>query len=78
MLCPAPHDLPFLRAICWQTEDIEHFTPLEMLQRYERGWHYRGVLADLGEMEQAYLKFLCQEYRSWLLAELPMTEPSHV
>lgn len=36
-------ELPFLESICWQTADIYHFTPEEMLSRYERGWEYRKL-----------------------------------
>jgi hypothetical protein len=30
-----PEELPFLKAICWQTADIKHFSLEEMLRRYE-------------------------------------------
>jgi hypothetical protein len=65
-----PEHLPFLKALCWQTSNIKHFTPEEMLHRYERGWNYRGVLADLGEEERQFIKALCQEYGSWLSAHV--------
>ena len=42
-----PQELPFLKAICWQSADIKNFTPKEMLISYERGWHYLDVLGEL-------------------------------
>jgi hypothetical protein len=42
-----PQQLPFLEAICWQTDRIRHFTEDEMLDRYERGWGYIDVLEEL-------------------------------
>jgi hypothetical protein len=61
-----PDDLPFLRAICWQTGNVKHFTEDEMLDRYERGWHYRGVLADLEGEELDFLRRLAITKGSWL------------
>jgi hypothetical protein len=69
-LTQIPEHLPLLEALCWQTADIKRLTQEEMLHRYERGWHYRGVLADLGEEEQQFLKALCQTYGSWLSADV--------
>ncbi len=31
-----PKQLPFLEKLCWQREDIENLTLLEMLKIYER------------------------------------------
>ncbi len=72
----SPVELPFLRAICWQTEDIAHFTLDEMLSRYERGWVYNGVLADLEGEERAFVARLAKEKGSWLVTRLtPMPFP---
>ncbi|HEY5603320.1 MAG TPA: hypothetical protein VIM41_09440 [Gammaproteobacteria bacterium] len=65
-----PEHLPFLQAICWQTDDVHHFTPDEMLCRYERGWDYRGVLGDLGQQEREFLKKLAMKYKSWLWLDI--------
>lgn len=65
-----PAELPFLKAICWQTEDVSHFTPDEMLSRYERGWAYNGVLADLEGDERAFVARLALEKGSWLAADV--------
>lgn len=65
-----PTQLPFLEAICWQTSNVKQFTPNEMLNRYERGWHYRGVLAEPSKEELAFIEQLAKFYYSWLAAEL--------
>lgn len=61
-----PQKLPFLEAICWQTTDVKHFTSFEMLSRYERGWHYRGVLGEPSSEELQFIKQLVQCHGSWL------------
>jgi hypothetical protein len=65
-----PTDLPFLKAICWQTDYVEHFTLDEMLNRYERGWKYRGVLADLEGEELEFLRRLANAKGSWLVTDV--------
>ena len=61
-----PDNLPFLKAICWQTDDVRSFSEDEMLDRYERGLHYRGVLADLEGEELDFLHRLAHAKGSWL------------
>jgi len=46
-----PHKLPLLEAICWDLPDINVLNQDEILNRDERGWKYRGALADLGDEE---------------------------
>lgn len=65
-----PERLPFLEAICWQTENIYHYTPEEMLSRYERGWKYRNLFNNLEGEELSFLKQLAARYHSWLQTEL--------
>lgn len=65
-----PKKLPFLQAICWQTDDIAHFTPDEMLARYERGWLYKGVLADLEGEELCFVRELAKYKNSWLASDV--------
>ncbi len=65
-----PADLPFLKAICWQTEDISHFTLSEMLSRYESGWRYRGVLADLKGEEVDFVRNLVKQIDSWIVNDV--------
>jgi hypothetical protein len=65
-----PTELPFLAAICWQTDDVLHFTEDEMLNRYERGWNYRGVLEDLQGEELQFVRYLAQSKGSWLAANV--------
>jgi hypothetical protein len=65
-----PEELPFLKSICWQTADVYHFTPEEMLSRYERGWEYRKLFNNLEDEELDFLKELAKRYHSWLQADL--------
>lgn len=67
-----PEKLPFLEAVCWQTKDVNHFTPAEMLCRYERGWEYRGVLGEPNAEELRFVKELAQRFGSWLATEQQM------
>lgn len=61
-----PRDLPFLRALCWQRTDIADMSAEQILDRYESGWRYLGVLADLGVDEKAFLHSLAGAHGSWL------------
>lgn len=63
---PTPEQLPFLQAICWDMADISHLTSDEMLDRYERGWAYRGVLGDIDGHEKRFLQTLAESRGSWL------------
>lgn len=65
-----PEKLPFIEAVCWQTEDVYRFTPEQMLSRYERGWGYRKIFSNLEGEELNFLKELAKCYHSWLQAEL--------
>ena len=38
----------------------------EMLNRYERGWANKSVLADLNEEEKRFLAQIAREKGSWL------------
>jgi hypothetical protein len=62
-----PKKLPFLEAICWQTQDVRHFTLSEMLERYESGWKYRGLLADLEGEELNFVRGLVNHFGSWIV-----------
>ncbi|MBR8839306.1 MAG: nucleotidyl transferase AbiEii/AbiGii toxin family protein [Stigonema ocellatum SAG 48.90 = DSM 106950] len=66
MVSFTPGELPFLTKVCWQTVDISSLTPQEMLRRYERGWHYRGVLGELSAEEAAFVRELSRCYGSWI------------
>lgn len=67
-----PQRLPFLEAVCWQTVDVQHFTPAQMLRRYEQGWQYRGILGNLGVEELSFVRILAKYYGSWLATEQQM------
>lgn len=65
-----PRKLPFLTAICWDLGDARALTVDEMLNRYERGWDYRGVLADLKGEELIFLRKLAIAKGSWLQTDV--------
>lgn len=67
-----PQRLPFLESVCWQNVDVKHFTPAEMLRRYEQGWEYRGILGEPSVEELHFVKELAQRYSSWLATEQQM------
>lgn len=69
---------PFLKSLCWQghTASVKGLSDAEIVQLYERNWHYRGVIADLSETEKVILLGLAKKHRSWLINQLetaPMT-----
>jgi hypothetical protein len=61
-----PKHLPFLEAVCWDLGDVHDLTPDEMLNRYERGWEYRGILADVEGGEKVFIRKLAAAKGSWL------------
>ena len=65
-----PQKLPFLEAICWQTQDVYRFSPEQMLSRYERGWEYRKLFKNLEGEELIFLRELAKSYNSWLQVDL--------
>jgi hypothetical protein len=73
-----PQKLPFLEAVCWQTENPYRLSPEEMLCRYERGWRYRGVVADLEEEERQFVQNLGQRYGSWISMEFQQDQHQRI
>jgi len=65
-----PDKLPFLEAVCWDLSDVYALNLDEMLNRYERGWQNKGVLADLGEAEKLFLTCLTKVKGSWLQVDV--------
>jgi hypothetical protein len=61
-----PRHLPFLESLSWNDVRWRDLTPLDMLRRYEAGWRWRGVLADLGAQELEFVRALVREYGSVL------------
>ena len=61
-----PEKLPFLEAICWDLHDVNLLTQDEILDRYERGWSYKGVLVDIPPQERKYIASLAKAKGSWL------------
>ncbi|MEZ5452468.1 MAG: hypothetical protein R3E93_06545 [Thiothrix sp.] len=65
-----PAQLPFLQALCWQRDSLESLSTDEILDLYERGWNYRGILADLEGEELEFVKALAQAKQSWLVNDV--------
>ena len=65
-----PKQLPFLKAVCWDLADVRDLTLDEMLNRYERGWNYRGALADIEGNEKKFVKKLAVAKGSWLQVDV--------
>ncbi len=61
-----PERLPFLESISWFDRDYRVLSPLDMLQRYEAGWRWQGVLTDPSSEEWAFIRELVQRYGSYL------------
>jgi hypothetical protein len=61
-----PRELPFLESLSWNDSGWRGLSPLEMLQRYETGWRWRGVLAEPTEEELAFVRSLARTYGSVL------------
>lgn len=59
-----PDELPFLESLSWFDASWRELSALEMLQRYERGWRYRGVTADLSPEEAAFVRALVNRFVS--------------
>lgn len=65
-----PQELPFLKAICWDLRNVNVLNQDEILNRYERGWHYRGVLADIGAEERKFIATIAKRNGSWLAGDV--------
>lgn len=61
-----PEKLPFLEAVCWDLGDVNLLTQDEILDRYERGWVYKDVLAAILPQEKLYIASLAKAKGSWL------------
>jgi hypothetical protein len=72
VVLPQLDKLPFLQSVCWQGEvsSMTELTEAEVLQLYERNWRYRGVLADLSQVEACFVRKLSAKYHSWLANDL--------
>ncbi|MCG8614400.1 MAG: hypothetical protein MI864_28140 [Pseudomonadales bacterium] len=66
-----PKTLPFLDAIC---KKLNQRVNMEDEQRvigvYERGWIFKGVLANLEGDEARYVRTLATKYNSWIARQV--------
>lgn len=60
---------PLLCALCWQGTSANpiNLSESEIIQIYERGWRWRGVLAEPTEEELAFIRALAERRQSWLI-----------
>lgn len=65
-----PETLPFLQSICWDLHNINLLNQDEILDRYERGWGYKGVLVDITFQEKQYILDLAKSKGSWLQIDI--------
>lgn len=63
---PVPDALPFLESLSWFDTRWRELSAFEMLQRYEKGWRYRGVTADPSTEERAFVRALIHRFGSVL------------
>lgn len=61
-----PDALPFLESLSWFDLGWRDLSPLEMLQRYEKGWRHCGVTADPSADELAFVRELIVRFGSVL------------
>lgn len=65
-------DYPLLKALCWQgnAADPAELGEAEILALYERGWRWRGVLAELSAEEGEFIREIAQKHGSWLVNDV--------
>jgi hypothetical protein len=61
-----PDELPFLESLSWFDLHFRRLSPLEMLQRYERGFRHRGVTGEPSGEELAFIAALARRFGSTL------------
>ncbi|MBD2195108.1 nucleotidyl transferase AbiEii/AbiGii toxin family protein [Calothrix anomala FACHB-343] len=72
-----PPNLPFLKSIGWQINNINQLTEKEMLQLYQRNWHHKSTFRNFSKEEKDFVHYLAQKYKSWILSDLEMFNLSH-
>jgi hypothetical protein len=69
--------LPFLESIGWQLKNVYQLNEKEMIQLYERNWHYRYTFKNLEDEEEGFVYYLAKKYNSWILPDLEMFNVDH-
>ncbi|MBG1258388.1 nucleotidyl transferase AbiEii/AbiGii toxin family protein [Nostoc commune] len=72
-----PQNLPFLESIGWQLKNVYQLNEREMIQLYQRNWHYRYTLKNLEDEEEGFVYYLAKKYNSWILPDLEMFHIEH-
>ncbi|MBD2775137.1 nucleotidyl transferase AbiEii/AbiGii toxin family protein [Iningainema tapete] len=69
--------LPFLESIGWQLKNVYQLNEKEMIQLYQRNWHYRYTFKNLEDEEERFVYYLAKKYKSWILPDLEMFNLDH-
>ncbi len=72
-----PQKLPFLESIGWQLKNVYQLNEKEMIQLYQRNWHYRYTFKNLKDEEEGFIYYLPNKYNSWILPDLEMFNLDH-
>ncbi|MEH2159536.1 MAG: nucleotidyl transferase AbiEii/AbiGii toxin family protein [Nostoc sp.] len=72
-----PQKLPFLESIGWQLKNVYQLNEGEMIQLYQRSWHYRNTFKNLEQEEESFIYYLAKKHNSWILSDLEMFNIDH-
>jgi hypothetical protein len=66
-----PEKLPLLEAICKRlNQRVNMDSEQSVLGLYERGWIFKGVIANTNEREARYVRALANKYDSWIARQV--------
>ena len=66
-----PAKLPLLDAICKKlNQRVNMESEQSVLGPYERGWIFKGVIANLDDSEARYVRALATRYNSWIARQV--------
>ncbi|BES69184.1 hypothetical protein RE428_02020 [Marinobacter nanhaiticus D15-8W] len=66
-----PAKLPLLDAICKKlNQRVNLDNEQSVLGLYERGWIFKGVIANTDDQEARYIRALATRYNSWIARQV--------
>lgn len=66
-----PAKLPLLDAICKKlNQRVNLDSEQSVLGLYERGWIFKGVIANMDDQEARYVRALANKYNSWIARQV--------
>lgn len=66
-----PAKLPLLDAICKKlNQRVNLDSEQSVLGLYERGWIFKGVIANMDNQEARYVRALATKYNSWIARQV--------